>query len=59
MTEKERAIEAASIKKKSRKSRDEWETLDAGGLQDVPASYVQRKISRLERELKEINGEDY
>jgi hypothetical protein len=38
---------------------DKWESLDANGLYNVEASYCQRKMRILEKELKDLTGEEY
>jgi len=59
LTDAERQSKAAYIKGKIDRLADKWESLDASGLYNVEASYCQRKMRILEKELKALTGEDY
>jgi hypothetical protein len=59
LMKKEKQAKAERIKSKIAALGNKWERLDASGLYCVQANNCQRKITALEKELKELTGEDY
>lgn len=59
MADDTKAAQAVLLKGKIDRLREKWEQLDASGSYSVEANNCQRKMRLLERELKELTGEEY